>query len=206
VPLKRVGLELSVERALSPTSATAPDRARMTVRFEFDPAGSSPTAEEIAQALADIATELEVAAAGLGHSSATASRPDRPLAELVETYHPRQRELIDLLAAEGELTSNEAASLAAHLGGPAPEIPPAHPLSGEEPPITDRPLAAMPLVNDRTPVVARPVDRLIAEYRIESLKQAGAVRARRQISYEEYMALKRRFAQEETAPAVPGPG
>jgi hypothetical protein len=34
-------------------------------------------------------------------------------------------------------------------------------------------------------------------YQINSLKQAGAVRARREISFSEYMALKRHFQEAE---------
>ena len=36
-----------------------------------------------------------------------------------------------------------------------------------------------------------------AEYAVDSLKQAGAVRARREISFAEYMALKRHFQEAE---------
>jgi hypothetical protein len=82
--------------------------------------------------------------------------------------------------------------LLGHLGklppGPAPELAPG------VPPPTDRPIAAMPLEADRTPSTPRPTGQLLDQYRIESLKQAGAVRARRQISFEEYMALKRHFS------------
>jgi hypothetical protein len=56
---------------------------------------------------------------------------------------------------------------------------------------------------DRTPSSPRPVDELVRTYRIESIKQAGAVRARRQISYEEYMALKRHFQSEPPVPVPP---
>ncbi|MCI4337521.1 MAG: hypothetical protein L3K17_10135 [Thermoplasmata archaeon] len=205
--LKRVGLELSVERELSGAVDRSPGRARLTARFEVE--GGPPTQEEVAQALSDISKELDLAVEALGPGSTRTSRGERPLSELVETYRPRQAELVELLADEGEITRAEAELLRDHLERlPSPTLPiPASERPGrEEVPITDRPLAAMPLANDRTPTVARPVDHLIREYRIESLKQAGAVRARRQISYEEYMALKRHFAEPEVAadrPAVP---
>ncbi|MCI4317330.1 MAG: hypothetical protein L3J96_02220 [Thermoplasmata archaeon] len=181
--LKRVGLELSVERELPGAVDRSPGRARLTARFEVE--GGPPTQEEVAQALSDISKELDLAVEALVPGSTRTSRGERPLSELVETYRPRQAELVELLADEGEITRAEAELLRDHL---------------------ERLPSPTPLANDRTPTVARPVDHLIREYRIESLKQAGAVRARRQISYEEYMALKRHFAEPEVAadrPAVP---
>jgi hypothetical protein len=209
VALKRVGLELSVERELPEAPDRSPGRARLTARFEVE--GGSPTQDEVAHALSEISKELDLAVQELGPGSTRSSRGDRPLTELVETYRPRQAELVELLADEGEITRVEAELLRDHLErvpSPTHATPPPDRTPREEVPITDRPLAAMPLANDRTPTVARPVDQLIREYRIESLKQAGAVRARRQISYEEYMALKRHFAEPEVAadrPAVPSP-
>jgi hypothetical protein len=50
------------------------------------------------------------------------------------------------------------------------------------------PLAAEPKLPP-----ARPVPELLRTFQIASLRQAGAVRARRQISFAEYMALKRHF-------------
>jgi hypothetical protein len=61
------------------------------------------------------------------------------------------------------------------------------------PSVVDRPLAAAPVGVDRSLPPARPVADLLREFGITSLKQAGAVRARRQISFAEYMALKRHF-------------
>ena len=142
--------------------------------------------------VAHLAAELATAVALVAPNAATTPRADRSLSELIEAYHPRQAELLDLLREEGEITATEYDRLRAHLAAPGPQPPPAGV------PITDRPIAAAPLENDRTPIVPRSVDELIRTYQIASLKQAGAVRARRQISYEEYMALKRHFA-----PAAP---
>jgi hypothetical protein len=44
------------------------------------------------------------------------------------------------------------------------------------------------------------VPELLRTFQIETLRQAGAVRARRQISFEEYMALKRHFEAASAGP------
>jgi hypothetical protein len=49
------------------------------------------------------------------------------------------------------------------------------------------------------------VEELLHTYQITSLRQAGAVRARRQISFDEYMSLKRHFAASEAGAPDPGP-
>lgn len=155
------------------------------------------------EALDAIAAEVAPPASGAGGS-------DRPLEELVETYRPRQPELLELLRDEGEITVLEYERLRTHLehagAGDGPD-PQAFRTAGGEPPVTERPIAAAPLAQDRTPSTPRPAADLIRLYRIESIKQAGAVRARRQISYEEYMALKRHFQAAEAAetPAAPAP-
>ena len=141
-------------------------------------------------------------------------RPDRELTELVETYRPRQSELVDLLRDEGELTAVEHGRLREYLAAGTTRLPdrsfedaPASarsPASRDGPaPTMAPPLAAAPLESDRTPSTSRPVPVLLEQYQISSLKQAGAVRARRQISYEEYMALKRHFGGPAAATAPP---
>lgn len=210
MPLKRVGLELSVERDVDDADGAPPRTVRLSARFELDPAGAAVRPEEVAEALLRLSGELDGAIGLRARARSPAPRSDRSLAELVETYRPRQAELIDLLLEDGEVTEGEATRLRAYLAGtpPPPTAAPLPPAAAApappegEPPITDRPLAALPLSNDRSPAVPRPVEQLLAEYRIESLRQAGAVRARRQISYEEYMALKRHFAGPQ-APSAP---
>jgi len=59
----------------------------------------------------------------------------------------------------------------------------------------ETPLAAAPALAGRPDEGARTVAELLRLYRIDSLKQAGAVRARREISFAEYMALKRYFQE-----------
>ncbi|MGI0132649.1 MAG: hypothetical protein ACREDK_06115 [Thermoplasmata archaeon] len=213
--LRRVALELAIEREVGGADGQTPMRVRLTSRFEVDAVDGAVRPDEIAEALRQLLEEADRSIGTPDAAKVAPSRPDRPIAELVETYRPRQVELIDLLAEEGEVTPGEASALRAHLvlsrsatgvqPPPHREAEPA-PLPAEvEPPVQDRPLAALPLVNDRTPTEPRPIDRLIREYRIESLKQAGAVRARREISYEEYMALKRHFVEREVA-ATSSPG
>lgn len=182
-------IELTLERTVVDASGQ-PVTVRVSRRF--DPAAATGP-EARAAALAQLAQELAAAVALVAPAPSAAARPDRSLAELIETYHPRQAELLDLLRDEGELSGVEYDRLRAHLATPAPQPPPAGV------PITERPIAAAPLENDRAPTVPRPIDELIRTYQIASLKQAGAVRARRQISYDEYMALKRHFAPAATA-------
>jgi hypothetical protein len=199
---------ITVEREL-PGPDGAIRRVALSARYELADRPEPPTAEELGEATRALDRELEEALGKAGFPSVPARR-DRELAELIETYRPRQPDLVDVLESDGELTRTEAQRLRDHLvstpaAAPAPTRGPAPPPPGEVP-VTDRPLAALPLANDRTPSTPRPVAELLAQYRIESLRQAGAVRARRQISYDEYMALKRHFAEAEGKAAVPGAG
>ncbi|HXQ48703.1 MAG TPA: hypothetical protein VN842_02850 [Thermoplasmata archaeon] len=197
--LERREIVLRVEREV-PGPDGAPRRVSLSARYDLAGRPEPPTAEELGEATRELDRELGSAIAQAGFPSVPV-RPDRDLVELIETYRPRQAELVDALESDGELSRNEAQLLRTHLASNPPSAPPATrdaPPPPLEVPVTDRPLAALPLSNDRAPSNPRPVSELLGLYRIESLKQAGAVRARRQISYEEYMALKRHFSPEET--------
>jgi hypothetical protein len=197
--LRRREIDLSVEREVTDDHGIV-RRFRLLGRYVAEgPEPSIPT-EELAREVSALELELESALASRvpGTRPPTPVRDERPLAELVETYRPRQLELIDLLLEEREITPDESNRLRQYLVDRASPTPVPDPAGV---PIADRPIAAAPLANDRSPSTARPVPELVRLYRIESLKQAGAVRARRQISYEEYMALKRHFAPE--VPAAP---
>jgi hypothetical protein len=194
--LERTELELSVEQEAAPPGQP-PRRLRLTARFRA--AGTGPSTVELGEAVAALDRDLAEAAQRAGFVPTAVPRADRPLSELVETFRPRQPELIELLLAEGELSPAEAEALRQYLAGPLASGAPPTPRR-DEVPVTDRPIAAAPLEADRTPSRARPVSELISQYRIESLRQAGAVRARRQISFEEYMALKRHFTPAGAAP------
>lgn len=194
---RRRSVTLGLEReVVGPTGV--PERLRLSAQFDAgDGASDGPTLEELKAGLERLREEL----AGLAGGSRYGALPPRALDELVETYRPRQEELVALLEEEGEVSTAEAELLRGYLAqrgataradrSEGPEVPPLH----------ERPIAAAPLEHDRTGPVPRPVARLLEEYRIETLKQAGAVRARRQISYEEYMSLKRHFS----LPASPAP-
>jgi hypothetical protein len=196
MPLPPGEIELSVEGEVGDPSGGNPRRVRLVARVTPEGAdgtsGSAMLAEWVAELGRVLDTALERMTLGSGRGG---PRADRSLEELVEAYHPRQAELIELLREEGELTRTEHERLREYLTIPtaASAAPP--------PPPVGRSLAEAPLERDRAPSTPRPVPQLLALYQIESLKQAGAVRARRQISYEEYMAVKRHFATADADPA-----
>ena len=192
-----------------------PDRGgstvRLTVRFDPGEDGAGPSAAELARELEALTEELN-ALVGLPMAATPLGRAERELTELIETYRPRQRELVDLLLEEGELTVGEHARLTEYLAAGAASPPATAPAPS---PVseTERLIATVPI--DRAPSSAPPrgpspvagpkpagtprtVAELLRTYEITTLRQAGAVRARRQISFAEYMALKRHF--EGTAP------
>ncbi|HZY69444.1 MAG TPA: hypothetical protein VFF67_00495 [Thermoplasmata archaeon] len=194
-------LEVSVEQEVPDPAGGPPRRIRLSTRVGATDGSGSDRTGAIAAAIDELTRVLD---GTLGTSTGgptpgvSQPRPDRTFDELVEAYHPRQAELVDLLRDEGQLTVGEHAMLQRYLTTPtAAAVPP-------PPAPAARSIAEAPLERDRTPSAPRPVEQLLSQYQIASLKQAGAVRARRQISYEEYMALKRHFAAEERPPA-PGP-
>jgi hypothetical protein len=192
MPMRRTSFELSVEGEASGSNGGPPLKARLSVSFEPGPTGGPPSAEEVKVALEELRASL---AGALGQPALPTPRVDRGLPELIETYRPRQPELIDLLRDEGELTPGEHALLARHLSGPTGPAPPAPlpspPLAPPSPPALT--IAPTQVEREHTGP-PRPVPALLEQYRITSLKQAGAVRARRQISFDEYMAIKRHYA------------
>ena len=192
MPLRRREIELTVERPLRPDSPGS-GTVRLSARFEVAPEGSPPDHAELARALDDLQADLD-GLVGSALAAAPALRPDRELTELVETYRPRQRELVDLLLGEGELTPGEHARLVEYLGAPPAPAEPRAPLPERR---LETPIAAVPIMAGRSDEGARPVPELLRLYQIGSLKQAGAVRARREISFSEYMALKRHFQEAE---------
>jgi hypothetical protein len=196
---RRRETELSVERPLGP-EGTAGGTVRLSVRLEPGSDGAPPAPGEIAEVLESLKSDLD-ALLGPSLAALPAVRSDRDTVELVESYRPRQRELVDLLRDEGEITSVEHGRLVEYLStGPAAARPPA-PTPPPAKPIFDQPIAAVPILAERGSESTRPVADLLQQYQITSLKQAGAVRARRQISFEEYMSLKRHFQHLESAPA-----
>jgi hypothetical protein len=190
VTLHRRETELSLERPVGPEGPTG-GVVRLSIRLESSSGGGPPTPSELAEALDGLKADLD-ALLGAPLAALPATRPERDLGELVETYRPRQRELVDLLLDDGEITSAEHVRLVDYLSAGLSAPKPA-PVAERPAPRFDQPIAAVPISAERLPDTTRPVADLIRQYQIASLKQAGAVRARRQISFEEYMALKRHF-------------
>lgn len=182
-------MTVTVERTVPDPRGGSPTVVRFSV--EVDPADLDARGGAGATLVERLRTELDAAVARLVPESGAGPRPDRPLVDLIEAYHPRQPELVDLLRDEGELTAGEHTLLQGHLAAAGASAPTRPAPAGV--PIVDRPIAAAPLESDRAPSSPRPVDELLRTFQITTLKQAGAVRARRQISFEEYMALKRHF-------------
>lgn len=193
-------MELTVERALGPAAAPG-STVRLSTRFEVGEDGGGPTPSELASALDRLKVDLE-ALVGPLIAAVPVARGDRELTELVETYRPRQRELIDVLLADGELTIGEHRRLSEYLALRTKE-PMESPAARPGLPAGAASLAAVPIAADRATEPVRPVAELLATYEITSLRQAGLVRARRQISFGEYMALKRHFEQESRSVGKP---
>jgi hypothetical protein len=186
---RRKEYELTVEQELPAAADGAPRRARLTARFSGEAGDAELDDVELARSLRELADRLARASetAGVGRGPTGPPRPDRAVEELLETYRPRQMELVELLHADGELTDGEYAALRTRVterpseaeATKAPAVlPPTAPRSG-----------------------GRSVEELLRTYQIASLRQAGAVRARRQISFDEYMSLKQYFGSlEESGP------
>jgi len=172
--------------------------ARLTATFDVS-GDSSPSQAELSQALDELVRDLE-GLVGPSLAAAPIARADRDLEELVQTYRPRQRELVDLLLADGEITPGEHARLLATVGhAPATTERRAAPPPAEPAPPAETPIAAVPIAAEPKLPPSRPVPELLRTFQISSLRQAGAVRARRQISFAEYMALKRHFESDAAA-------
>ncbi|MFY9717643.1 MAG: hypothetical protein WAK40_06905 [Thermoplasmata archaeon] len=196
MPTRRRDVELSVERPFGPSG----DVARLTVHFDPGADADGPTTGELKSALDALLTDLD-AVIGVPLAATPLGRPDRELSELVGTYRPRQRELVDVLLSDGEITPTEHALLLEHLPR-APRTVPPPPVS----PVPEQAIATAPSAAEQSLPPARPVPELLRVFQIVSLKQAGAVRARRQISFAEYMALKRHFESADADGARAGAG
>lgn len=193
MPRKLNAIEVSVERYTSGGEG-APARV-IKLTASIDPSGDDgfPSPEEINEVFTTLTRRLDAALDSAEGSVTSPRGEERSIEELVETYRPRQRELVDLLRAEGEISSREANLLSSHLESRGPRAPtPSAADSGREAGVSYREPSMTNV--DRIEPVPRPIGELLDTYQIETLKQAGAVRARRQISFAEYMALKRHFS------------
>jgi len=190
MPGRRRHIELSVERPLG-ARGPAGSVARLSTVFEVGAEDEGPSSTDLSRALDELLRDLE-GLLGPSVAAVPLERPDRGLEELIETYRPRQRELVDLLLADGEITPSEHDRLLASLGA-APTASGVPPPGPELARLGETPIAAVPLSAEPKLPPSRPVPELLRTFQITSLRQAGAVRARRQISFAEYMALKRHF-------------
>lgn len=152
---RRTEYELTVEQELPAAADGAPRRARLTARFHGEPDDAGPEGDELARSLRELADRLAKAAEAAGVGRPTSEeRPERSLGELLETYRPRQAELVELLHADGELTDAEFAALRARV-------------TSSPPPLDETPVARPP----STPRPgARPVEELLRTYQIASLR------------------------------------
>jgi len=182
--------------------ATPGTVARLTATFDAGADGDGPSAADLAGALEGLLHDLDELLGATGAEGGSA-RDERDLRELVETYRPRQRELVDLVLADGEITPREHDLLLASLSERPAALPPTAPVSpsADLTRVGETPIAAVPLSAEPKLPPARAVPELLRTFQITSLRQAGAVRARRQISFAEYMALKRHFEAEGPAEA-----
>jgi hypothetical protein len=201
VAVRRRQIELSVERPLGGRAAGSV--ARLTATFESGGSGEGPTGDELARALEELVREMD-AAVDPSLLPQGQGEPDRGLEELVETYRPRQRELVDALLGDGEITKGEHARLLTSLGALPAAARPAAVASRDTAVLGETPIAAAPISAEPKLPPARPVPELLRTFQITNLRQAGAVRARRQISFAEYMALKRHFEAESPPTAARG--
>jgi hypothetical protein len=214
VALRRREVELCVERPVGPPGAGT---VRLSARFDVGADDAGPTPADLARALDRLTEDLN-ALVGPPLAAAPVAGSDRELTELVETYRPRQRELVDLLFSDGEISASEHGRLVEYLGSlRGARAKPAPPAAVAE---TERLLATVPIERGSAPPAtpgprapetkslesARPVPVLLETYQITSLRQAGAVRGRRQISFAEYMALKRHFEEADARSSTPPPG
>ncbi len=201
---RRKELELTIERELPVGRDGAPRRARLTARFPSDSSEEAPTPEELGETLRSLVEQLERAAGPVSGVAplAEGARRERELQELLDTYRPRQVELVELLHADGSVTDREAELLHGFLASERPKqrTPASQPGGRSLPPSSTPPSGATPAAGSVLRSPTRSVEELLRTYQIISLRQAGAVRARRQISFDEYMALKRHFASEELMP------
>lgn len=175
-----------MERAIGSPLDPRAEVVRLTARFEVLPGSDGPTPQELDEALRSLREELS-------HLPGISTGAERTLDELIQAYRPRQAELVDLLRADGEITASEHELLRTYL---AQQM-------GEEPEGTSARVAALPRApaasSASRPPAPRSVEAVLREYRIQSLREAGLVRARRQITFDEYMALKRYFESKASA-------
>ncbi len=125
MPAKRSEVTVTLEEEV-PARGEAPVR-RVQVSTTLRPADSDEVSpEDVAGAVRALSGHIKSAVGTLEEASGAPSgpRPDRPLADLVQTYRAKSPELVDALLWEGELTPTEHQALQAavrqHRVAPTP--------------------------------------------------------------------------------------
>lgn len=114
MPAKRSEVTVTLEEEV-PARGEAPVR-RVQVSTTLRPADSDEVSpEDVAGAVRALSGHIKSAVGTLEEASGAPSgpRPDRPLADLVQTYRAKSPELVDALLWEGELTPTEHQALQA---------------------------------------------------------------------------------------------
>ena len=114
MPAKRSEVTVTLEEEV-PARGEAPVR-RVQVSTTLRPADSDEVSpEDVAGAVRALSGHVKSAVGTLEEASGAPSgpRPDRPLADLVQTYRAKSPELVDALLWEGELTPTEHQALQA---------------------------------------------------------------------------------------------
>lgn len=200
MPARRKDLTVSLEQEVPSSEGEAPRRLRVAMTLEPGEDGKvSPS--ETSEAVRELSDLLQSSASSLASASgsSTGPRPDRSLSELVQTYRPRDLELLDALLWEGEITPTEHELLRSQLPkpgavattapSPSTEVP-----ASPTPAPTSTPAPARPVPASGTArPSARSVDQLLRELGIQDLRDVNRARGREMISYEEWAALKAHF-------------
>jgi hypothetical protein len=194
MPARRDRLEISLEEDF-PSAGDEPPR-RLTLTWQLTPPeeGTIPW-EEIRATIEELRNLLkasrEVLVPPEGGPWPTVPHEERSLEELLETYRPRSKELVDALLWEGQLTPTEHERLLqAVTQGPARRegSPPRGEDGGSERPPSQSPSSRRGGRPPRSP------QELVAELHLQDLKDANRARFQRLISYEEWVRLKEYFA------------
>ncbi|MDE1820140.1 MAG: hypothetical protein KGJ23_07650 [Euryarchaeota archaeon] len=196
MPGKPQGITVSVEEEALPAGDTPARRVHLAMTLQ--PAeGAEVTTEEVQAAVKLLSHHLESAIATLseGGPSGAGPRPDRPLPDLLETYRPRNLELVDALLWEGELTPTEHQVLQAAVRTPPERASKGPPPKTAPPPEAPLATIAPSASSSQGPARTSPrsVDALLRELDLKDMRDANRARGRRMISYEEWAALKSHF-------------
>jgi hypothetical protein len=153
----------------------APWKLKLSTTIEPDE-GGKVTERDIMDATENLRNILSSALRSAGTSESAVAvptptvGPPRSLEVLNQVYTPRSVEHVDALMWEGQITAAEHSLLVSSMRG---KSTPSQPVSRRQ----------------------RGIEEMVRELRIESLRDANMARAKEQVSYEEWTALKRHFSE-----------